>query len=87
VYFLKENLKDWTDIDGAAHSLSISLGLAPSDSEMREFKSIYWSNNDLGNHLNKILDTLVETGFLLKRDEPDFQYKWNNTYEIFYKID
>ena len=29
-----------------------------------------------------MLDSLVEAGILLKRDEPDYQYKWNNDWSV-----
>lgn len=82
---LKENLEDWMDIDIASHYLAVSLGLVRDHFKMDEFKSIYWSDNDLGNGLVKVLDSLVESGFLLKRDEPDYQYKWSGIFDACYE--
>lgn len=74
---LKDDLSDWIDIDFAQHCLAVCIGLVKDDSKMRDYKAIYWSDNIMGNLLAKMLDDLVELGCLEKRDEPDWQYRWN----------
>ncbi|MEM9950744.1 MAG: hypothetical protein AAF846_04035 [Chloroflexota bacterium] len=69
VQTLKKQLSDWTDIDVTQHYLAMQIGFAETDSETH--KAIYWSDNVLGNLIAKILDELVELGYLEKRDEPD----------------
>lgn len=78
---LKEALHDWTDIDYAQHSLLLSIGMVKQSSTMQDYKAIYWTNNPFGDFAAKMLDDLVEIGCLLKRDEPDFQYKWNPEFQ------
>lgn len=77
----KENMLEWADFDAAAYYLGLSLGFFNEDS--KNLKRIFWTNNKLGNRLNLILDDLVEKEFLLKREEPDIQYKWNKDSENF----
>jgi len=40
-------------------------------------KHVFWSNHPVGNLLNSMLEQMVTEGILEKRDEPDFQYRWN----------
>jgi hypothetical protein len=78
---LRENLKEWTDIDLAAFELANSLGVTERQSFL-ETKWVLWSDNNIGKALLEILGKLVEVGVLEKRDEPDFQYRWNKTFEL-----
>lgn len=78
---LKNILIEWTDADGAMYELAKLLGVIDPSLSYIETKYIYWSNNELGNSLYAILDFLVEKQFLLKRDEPDIQFKWNLAYQ------
>jgi hypothetical protein len=41
----------------------------------------FWTNNKVGNSLSQMLDLLVNIGILEKRDEPDFQYRWNPVFK------
>ena len=76
----KDMLGDWTDWDGAAYSLGISLGLMPNASSFGRAKHVFWSNHPIGTMLYVMLDQLVEAGILEKRDEPDFQFRWNPSF-------
>jgi uncharacterized protein YaiE (UPF0345 family) len=38
---------------------------------------VFWSRHPIGDLLFNTLDALVDAGVLMKRDEPDFQYRWN----------
>ena len=78
---LKDGLWDWTDIDGAQHLLSKSLGLMNDDVRFAmEAKHVYWSNNPVRNALYDILMKLVEIEVLEYRDEPDHQFRWNGSF-------
>jgi hypothetical protein len=75
---LKEALQDWTDIDIAGYHLAQCLGLmAPNVNFQVRAKHVFWSDNLVGNMLGHILEELVQEGILEKRDEPDYQYRWN----------
>jgi hypothetical protein len=76
---LREALVDWTDADGAAYSLAECMGLMPpwTSSGWLRTKHVFWSNNPVGNMLDTLLDQLVAAGVLEKRDDPDYQYRWN----------
>lgn len=81
---LKEHLSEWTDIDIAQFHLARCLGLmSPEINFSTDAKHIFWTDNPIGNMLAKILDSMTETGILEKRDEPDFQYRWNPELNIF----
>ncbi len=43
-------------------------------------KHVFWSTNPVGNMLYAMLDQMVAVGILEKRDEPDFQYRWNPSF-------
>lgn len=72
----REQMADWTDVDAAQHLLAQCLGIFPFDASMIEKKSIYWSDNLLGDALYRMLEALVSAGVIEKRDEPDLQYRW-----------
>ncbi len=80
-------LRDWTDIDFAAHELAKSLGVMPLRSTINDAKWVYWTNNPLGDELVILLDRLVNLGFLEKREEPDLQYRVDETFPGKLKID
>ncbi len=77
---LREKLKNWIDIDLAAFELAQCLGIIEGKTFL-ETKWIYWSGNKTGDFLYKMLDELVKTEILEKRDEPDLQYRWNKKFE------
>jgi hypothetical protein len=79
---LRVALADWTDFDVSAHVLAQCLGITSSQQEMKEARSVYWSDNPLGNMLYSTLERLVELGVLEKRGEPDLQYRWCSTYRV-----
>ena len=75
----KEALKDWTDFDWAAYKAGLYVGLLEPGTKFD--KGTYWTANPIGHATSLILDGLVYNEFLLKRFEPDYQYKWNPDYE------
>ena len=79
---LREKLKDWTDADGAAYELACCLGLMNYDTDsMGKAKHVFWSQNRIGGALYNILRELVRVGVLEYRDEPDYQYRWNENFK------
>jgi hypothetical protein len=79
---LRVALADWTDFDVSAHLLAQCLGIMPSGLGMKEAKSVYWSDNPLGNMLYGTLERLLELGALERREEPDLQYRWCSGYRV-----
>jgi hypothetical protein len=76
-------LEVWTDWDVAAFYLARRLGVIGLDTRFHaEAKHIFWTDNPLGNGLNRILQELVGAGVLEMRDEPDEQYRWNADFEV-----
>ncbi len=85
---LKQALKDWTDIDVAQFYLAVSLGIMGYDvSFPSEAKSVFWTNNPVGNATYAILEALTTANVLQKRDEPDFQYRWNPDFKGYWEHD
>ena len=78
IKMLKEYLKEWVDIDGAAFYLGCALGIFEDDSgdAFRKNKSIFWTNNMLGNSLYDILGTLADID-ILEMDEDRLAVRWN----------
>ena len=80
---LKERLGSWTDIDVAGYELAVTLGLM--DPEVHTFhlraKHVSWSAHPIGDLLVHILDLLAEARVLEKRNEPDYQYRWNEKFK------
>lgn len=81
---LKEELKDWTDIDWACFRLAVVLGLMPDEQGLfaTKAKHVFWSDNELGNELYAFLFKLIDTGVLIREDEgADDKVKWNPDYK------
>lgn len=75
---LKEGLPDWTDWDGAAFKLAVTLGLMEDGQESwLKNKGTFWTSNPRESSLMLILQELVKAGILEHRTEPDVQYRWN----------
>ncbi len=72
---LKEYLADWTDFDGACWALGVVIGQFPPESEMSDFKGVFWSRNDLGEGLFSALESLVKAG-LLEFEEEECRFRW-----------
>ena len=78
---LRDLLTEWTDMDFAQYALACSLGLmSPDDDPMGRVKHVFWAANPIGDLLFRILGELVAAGILGHRDEPDYQYRWNQNY-------
>jgi hypothetical protein len=75
---LNEYLADWTDVDRAQYQLGRAIGLFANVS-IQEAKSVFWTDNALGNALWDALHVLVRGGVLEYRDEPDHQFRWSST--------
>jgi hypothetical protein len=73
---LSEGLTDWTDWDGAAFVVGRSLGIFEEFVTFTQVKSVFWTDNPLGNALHEVLLQLVAAGVLERREEPDEQFLW-----------
>ena len=79
---LRDELADWTDIDVAGLILARRLGIIGAEVQFQtDAKHVFWSDHPVGRALYQMLDQLVEAGVLEKRDEPDFQYRWNPSFK------
>jgi hypothetical protein len=78
---LRDQLDNWTDLDAAGFDLALCLGLMPLDQDWGRAKHVFWSANPVGETLVNILDELVALNVLEKRDEPDYQYRWNPNFK------
>lgn len=80
---LKERLKDWTDIEGAQYEIAVALGIIDPQRfpAMADAKHVFWSNHPIGNMTHKFLEEMTALGIVQKRDEPDFQYRWNTEFK------
>jgi hypothetical protein len=77
---LRESLADWMDWDGAAFNLAVCVGLMNDATFQTRSKHVFWSQNETGELLFRMLDQLVAAGVLETRTEPDRQYRWNPAY-------
>jgi hypothetical protein len=73
---LDSELVDWTDVDLAQYSLGSSIGLFPQRTFLQA-KSVFWTNNAVGDALWKMLHALTDAGVLEYRQEPDHQFRWS----------
>ncbi|MFJ2931354.1 hypothetical protein ACIO8G_01140 [Streptomyces sp. NPDC087219] len=74
---LSEGLTDWTDWDGAAFVAGRSLGIFGESVTFTQVKSVFWTDNPLGDALHEVLVQLVAAGVLERREEPDEQFRWS----------
>lgn len=77
-----ENLSEWTDWDAAMSYLAQALNLVARHEGSIHRKSLYWTDNPVGTALHQMLLELVQAGILLRRDEPDEQFRWNPDFDI-----
>jgi hypothetical protein len=78
---LRETLLNWTDADIAAYHLALCLGLMSVDVDFAvKAKHVFWTDNNIGNLLYQILEELAQQAVLEKRDEPDYQFRWNSEF-------
>ena len=78
---LREELKDWADADVAMFFVAKSLGIIGEQS-FQETKWVYWTGNLIRDSLSAILEQLVKAEILEERNEPDWQFRWNEKFEI-----
>ena len=70
----KDDLRNWTDFDGAGFCLGVYLGFFKRD-EFQKVKGLLWTQNSVSDALYDSLDLMVKCGILLKNDDED-QFKW-----------
>jgi hypothetical protein len=79
---LKEQLPDWTDVEEAAYRLARCLGvMGPEIAQMSDAKSIFWSKNEVGDALYRMLTDLVAIGALLEHEQDNSLVKWNPSFK------
>jgi hypothetical protein len=55
---------EWFDVDLAVYDIGVALGLCKWDNFSTTSKWIVWSNNLTGNMLGKILQELIQLGYV-----------------------
>ena len=76
-------LENWQDVDIVQFRLGLAIGVFPPSAAFpTEIKPILWTNHPIGNMLYGMLETIVVGGVLQRRDEPDFQYRWNPEFKL-----
>ena len=74
-------LADWTDWDLAAYHLGRCVGVFRDGDFATKHKGVFWTDSALGNGLHEALLALNQAGLLLRREEPDEQFRWRRTRE------
>lgn len=76
---LKERLKDWTDFDGVQYELAVVLGIY-KDYRIEggswldhSPKSVFWSQNILGNALSDMMSAMIRAEILEENGEGQFR--------------
>lgn len=83
---LQERLRAWHDWDTAAYEVGACLGLwgdfgaPPGEDAWLGTKSIFWTDNPLGNALHNFLLDLVKAGMLESKEEY-LEFRWNPNYK------
>ena len=73
---LKDQLTNWTDTETAMFYVGQHFGLFDDTYH----KWVFWSNNPTSRMLYNVLEQLHQLDVLEKRDEPDYQYRWNSSF-------
>jgi hypothetical protein len=82
---LRVALADWLDWDFAQYALGRSLGLFGESVQYLAVKGVFWSDNDTGPLLFRMLEQMAAAGVLEKRDEPDIQFRWNPAFQGYWE--
>ena len=61
--------------------LGRAVGVFAFPEEFGRVKSVFWTDNPIGNALHENLLTLVAAGVLERREEPDEQFRWRSDRE------
>ena len=69
-----DDVKEWTDLDGAAVALGRALGLFSSTTQLADAKPVLWTNDAVGNSLYGMLERLTGLG-ALECDEEAQRYR------------
>lgn len=82
---LKQKLKDWTDLDIAAYTLALNIGLMNYDTKFEtDAKHVFWSQNLIGDVLYNFLFKLVDLKILELQD--DEKVRWNVNFKGSWEI-
>jgi hypothetical protein len=76
---LAEDLADWTEWDIAALRLAQAIGLFEGQDLATQVKGLLWTDNPLGRGLHDALLALADAHILMRRQEPDEQFRWLGT--------
>ena len=78
---LRHHLNDWVDWDAAQFYLAVGLGIMkPGMESALKNKHVFWTDNELGNRLFRLLGELADAGILEHRKEPDIQFRYGPTH-------
>jgi len=76
---VRDDLRDWMDVDVAAYSLATKLGIWDPAERGQNTKHVTWSSNQLGDALHDILMVLVRIG-ALEHDHEEQRFRWNKAF-------
>jgi len=77
---LKNDLREWEDVDIAAFYLACNLGLMKKGDFPVKAKFVFHSANKIGDALYKMLHDLEGLG-ILERHPTEHQFRWNFQFE------
>ena len=69
-----DDVKDWTEVDGAALALGRALGVFSTTTPLADARAVLWTNGRAGNTLYGMLERLVWLG-VLELDEAQQRYR------------
>ena len=69
-----DDVKDWTEVDGAALALGRALGVFAPTTSLADARAVLWTNGRAGNTLYGMLERLVWLG-VLEQDEAQQRYR------------
>jgi hypothetical protein len=69
-----DDVKDWTEVDGAALALGRALGVFSLTTPLADARAVLWTNGRAGNTLYGMLERLVWLG-VLELDETQQRYR------------
>lgn len=85
---MQELFNDWVEPEDAMGYLACLLGIVTYEGDIKNYFSknkigIFYSNNKTSTMLYRMLEQMVEVGFLEKQD--DWAYRWNNSFKGFWE--
>ncbi|MDB6064684.1 MAG: hypothetical protein JWR26_892 [Pedosphaera sp.] len=85
LHSLKTELAEWQDYDRAGYVLACVIGIIPHEDgkyiPITSVKYMFWSANELGEELVRILQQLARVG-VLQDDSEEQKFRWNPNFTV-----